>query len=267
MSGYLTCAHSCMADPAFAHVPRHVAIIMDGNGRWAKKRGLPRIEGHQRGVETVRRTIETARDFGIEYLTLYAFSVENWLRPEEEVGALMGLLEFFLKRETATLIKNKVRLRTIGRTADLPPKVQRELERTIAATADFTEHTLVLALNYGSRTEVLDAARSYAEAIAAGKVDPDDTSWETFASHLYTADIPDPDLVIRTSGETRVSNFLLMQAAYAEFVFLPIFWPDFDREAFTHAIQDFNSRERRFGRTGDQLSAETAGASPASSRG
>ena len=250
MSGYLTCAHSCMADPAFAHVPRHVAIIMDGNGRWAKKRGLPRIEGHQRGVETVRRTIETARDFGIEYLTLYAFSVENWLRPEEEVGALMGLLEFFLKRETATLIKNKVRL-----------------ERTIAATADFTEHTLVLALNYGSRTEVLDAARSYAEAIAAGKVDPDDTSWETFASHLYTADIPDPDLVIRTSGETRVSNFLLMQAAYAEFVFLPIFWPDFDREAFTHAIQDFNSRERRFGRTGDQLSAETAGASPASSRG
>lgn len=240
---------------------------MDGNGRWAKQRGLPRIEGHRRGVETVRRTIETARDFGIEYLTLYAFSVENWRRPEEEVGALMGLLEFFLKRETATLIKNKVRLRTIGRTADLPPKVQRELERTIAATADFTEHTLVLALNYGSRTEVLDAANAYAKAVATGDVDPENTNWDDFARHLYTADLPDPDLVIRTSGESRVSNFLLMQAAYAEFVFLPIFWPDFDREAFTNAIQDFNGRERRFGRTGDQLLAESVRDQPVSTRG
>lgn len=247
-----------MPDPVFAHIPRHVAIIMDGNGRWAKKRGLPRIEGHRRGVETVRRTIETARDFGIEYLTLYAFSVENWRRPEEEVGALMGLLEYFLKRETATLIKNKVRLRTIGRTSDLPPKVRRELERTIAATADFTEHTLVLALNYGSRTEVLDAARAYAEGVASGEIDPNNASWESFARHLYTVDIPDPDLVIRTSGETRVSNFLLLQAAYAEFVFLPGYWPDFDRTQFTLAIEEFNRRERRFGRTGDQLAAETS---------
>ncbi len=246
-----------MAEPTFEHVPRHVAIIMDGNGRWAKQRGLPRIEGHRRGVETVRRTMETARDLGIEYLTLYAFSVENWRRPEEEVGALMGLLEFFLKRETATLIKNKVRLRTIGRTEKLPPKVQRELEQTIVATAEFTEHTLTLALNYGSRTEVLDAARAYAASVAAGETDPTDENWESFSRHLYTADLPDPDLVIRTSGETRVSNFLLMQAAYAEFVFLPLFWPDFDRDAFIQAVTEFNNRERRFGRTGDQIATTT----------
>jgi undecaprenyl diphosphate synthase len=244
-----------MADPPFSHVPRHVAIIMDGNGRWAKQRGLPRVEGHRRGVETVRRTIETARDLGIEYLTLYAFSVENWRRPEEEVGALMNLLEYFLKRETATLIKNKVRLRTIGRTQDLPPKVRRELERTVEATADFTEHTLVLALNYGSRTEVVDAAQAYAAAVQAGTIPANDKSWASFAKHLYTADIPDPDLVIRTSGETRVSNFLLLQAAYAEFVFLPIFWPDFSRASFAEAIEEFNRRERRFGRTGDQLAS------------
>jgi undecaprenyl diphosphate synthase len=256
-----------MAETSFAHVPRHVAIIMDGNGRWAKKRGLPRIEGHRRGVEPVRRTIETARDFGIEYLTLYAFSVENWRRPEEEVGELMNLLEYFLKKETATLIKNKVRLRTIGRTDDLPSKVRRELERTIAETADFTEHTLVLALNYGSRTEVLDAVKSYTAAVTAGKIDPDATSWQSFAQHLYTADLPDPDLVIRTSGETRVSNFLLLQAAYAEFVFLPIFWPEFDRASFTKAIEDFNSRERRFGRTGDQLAAESTETKVAASHG
>ncbi|GAB5558899.1 MAG: isoprenyl transferase [Synoicihabitans sp.] len=254
-----------MADPKFATIPRHVAIIMDGNGRWAKQRGKPRIQGHRKGAETVRKTIETANELGIEYLTLYAFSVENWRRPEDEVGALMGLLEYFLKRETSTLIKNKVRLRTIGRTDELPEKVRRELERTIAATADFTEHTLVLALNYGARTEVFDAARAYAAEVASGKIDPEDQSWESFAKHLYTADIPDPDLVIRTSGEYRVSNFLLVQAAYAEFVFLPIYWPDFDRAAFHQAIAEFNGRERRFGRTGDQLAAAVP--SPATTSG
>ncbi len=226
---------------------------MDGNGRWAKQRGLPRIEGHRRGVETVRSTIETARELGIRYLTLYAFSVENWRRPQDEVGALMNLLEFFLKRETATLVKNKVQLRTIGRTADLPPVVRRELERAIAATAHFTEHTLVLALNYGSRTEVLDAAKAYAASVAAGEIADDDESWESFARHLYTADLPDPDLVIRTSGETRMSNFLLMQAAYAEFVFLPIYWPDFAKPHFEAAAQEYARRERRFGRTGEQV--------------
>ncbi len=253
-----------MADLDSARIPQHVAIIMDGNGRWAKQRGLPRIEGHRRGVETVRRTIETARDLGIRYLTLYAFSVENWRRPEEEVGGLMNLLEYFLKRETSTLIKNRVRLLTIGRTADLPAGVRRHLEQTIAATAAFTEHTLVLALNYGSRTEVLDAAKAYAAAVIAGEADPAKTNWEDFARHLYTRDLPDPDLIIRTSGEIRVSNFLLLQGAYAEFVFLPIFWPEFSREAFHEAIAEYQSRERRFGRTGEQVSgaAPSAPATP-----
>ena len=247
-----------MADHELATIPQHVAIIMDGNGRWAKERGLPRIEGHRRGVETVRSTIETARELGIRYLTLYAFSVENWQRPQDEVGALMNLLEFFLKRETATLIKNRVQLRTIGRTAGLPAVVRRELDRAITATAEFTDHTLVLALNYGSRTEVLDAAKAYAASVAAGETAPDDDTWSSFSRHLYTAEMPDPDLVIRTSGETRVSNFLLMQAAYAEFVFLPIFWPDFNKANFQAAIDDYAKRERRFGRTGDQLATSKA---------
>jgi len=242
-----------MADHEFAKIPQHVAIIMDGNGRWAKQRGLPRIEGHRRGVETVRDTIETAKELGVRYLTLYAFSVENWRRPQDEVGALMGLLEFFLKRETSTLIRNEVQLRAIGRTASLPPVVRKELERTIAATAHFTKHTLILALNYGSRTEVLDAAKAYAASVASGETSASDESWGSFSRHLYTRDLPDPDLIIRTSGETRVSNFLLMQAAYAEFVFLPIFWPDFTKSHFQAAVDDYAKRERRFGRTSDQL--------------
>lgn len=247
-----------MSLPDTTSIPAHVAIIMDGNGRWARQRGLPRIEGHRRGVETVRSTIEAVRELGIRYLTLYAFSVENWRRPQDEVGALMGLLEFFLKRETATLVKNRVRLRAIGRTQDLPPVVRNQLERAIAATADFTEHTLVLALNYGARTEVVEAARAYAAAVAAGEIAADDSSWETFQRHLYTADLPDPDLVIRTSGETRVSNFLLLQAAYAEFVFTPVLWPDFTKADLVAAIENFAARERRFGQTSDQLKTPAA---------
>ncbi|CAM3124186.1 isoprenyl transferase [Rariglobus hedericola] len=240
-----------------AQVPAHVAIIMDGNGRWAKQRGLPRIEGHRRGVETVRSIIDAAKELGIRYLTLYAFSVENWKRPQDEVGALMSLLEYFLKRETATLVKNKVRLLTIGRTQDLPEVVRRQLDAAIAATAGFTDHTLVLALNYGSRTEVIDAARAYATAVAAGEISPNDSSWETFARHLYTRDLPDPDLVIRTSGEHRVSNFLLLQAAYAEFVFTPVPWPDFTKADLVAAIEVYNKRERRFGQTSEQLKPVT----------
>ncbi|MET0262749.1 MAG: isoprenyl transferase [Rariglobus sp.] len=236
-----------------AQIPAHVAIIMDGNGRWAKQRGLPRIEGHRRGVETVRSIIDASKELGIRYLTLYAFSVENWQRPQEEVGALMSLLEFFLKRETATLVKNKVRLLTIGRTQELPEVVRRQLDAAIAATAQFTEHTLVLALNYGSRTEIVDAAQSYAAAVAAGKISPNDRSWETFSRHLYTADLPDPDLVIRTSGEYRVSNFLLLQAAYSEFVFTPVPWPDFTKADLVAAIEAYGKRERRFGKTSEQL--------------
>ena len=239
--------------PSPASIPAHVAIIMDGNGRWARQRGLPRIEGHRRGVETVRTVIEASRELGIRTLTLYAFSVENWKRPQDEIGALMGLLEYFLQKELTTLVKNKIRLLTIGRTGDLSPGVRALLRKTIEATAAFTGHTLVLALNYGARTEVVDAARAYAAAVAAGRASLDDDGWETFARHLYTAGIPDPDLVIRTSGEMRISNFLLLQAAYAEFVFTPVLWPDFTKADLAAAVETYGKRERRFGRTGEQL--------------
>lgn len=244
-----------------ANVPAHVAIIMDGNGRWAKKRGLPRIEGHRRGVETVRTVTFAARDLGVRMLTLYAFSIENWKRPQEEVGALMGLLEFYLKKELETFVRDRVRFRTIGRTDELPAGVQKLLRQTTEETKHFADYTLVLALNYGSRTEIVDAARAYAAAVAAGKEKLNDGSWSTFNRYLYTADMPEPDLVIRTSGETRISNFLLLQAAYAEFVFTPVFWPDFTKADLSAAIADYNRRERRFGLTSEQVAApaKTAG--------
>jgi len=236
-----------------AHVPTHVAIIMDGNGRWAKQRGLPRIEGHRRGVEAVRTVLDASNSLGIRYLTLYAFSAENWSRPADEVGALMTLLEFFLKRETATLVKNKVRLLTIGRTEELPESVRKHLALAKEQTAHFSDHTLVLALNYGARTEIVDAARAYAAAVAAGKEKLNDSSWATFSRYLYTADLPDPDLMIRTSGETRLSNFLLTQSAYAELVFSPVLWPDFGRNELVAALAEYAKRERRFGQTSEQL--------------
>jgi len=228
---------------------------MDGNGRWARQRGLPRIEGHRRGVETVRTTTFAARDLGVKVLTLYAFSVENWKRPKDEVGALMGLLELYLKKELKTFIRDRVRLRTIGRTHELPSGVQKLLRTSIEETKNFTDYTLVLALNYGSRSEVVDAARAYAAAVAAGTAKLNDASWESFASHLYTADLPDPDLVIRTSGENRVSNFLLLQGAYAEYVFTPVLWPDFAKADLETAIAEYARRERRYGQTSDQLKA------------
>jgi len=231
---------------------------MDGNGRWAKQRGFPRIEGHRRGVETVRTTTFAARDLGVKMLTLYAFSVENWKRPQDEVGALMGLLEYYLKKELETFVRDRVRLRTIGRTEDLPTNVQKLLRTTVEETKHFPDYTLVLALNYGARTELVDAARSYAAAVAAGKEKLNDGSWATFSRYLYTADMPDPDLVIRTSGETRISNFLLMQAAYAEFVFTPVLWPDFTKADLSAAIAEYNRRERRFGQTSEQVAKPTA---------
>lgn len=234
-------------------VPAHIAIIMDGNGRWAKARGLPRIEGHRRGVETVRTTTFAARDLGVKVLTLYAFSVENWKRPQDEVGGLMGLLEYYLKKELATFIRDRVRFRTVGRTTELPAGIQKLLAETAEATRHFTDYTLVLALNYGARTEAVDAARAYAAAVAAGRENLNDDSWATFSRYLGTADLPDPDLVIRTSGETRISNFLLLQAAYAEFYFTPTLWPDFTKADLAAAIADFNRRERRFGLTSEQL--------------
>jgi undecaprenyl diphosphate synthase len=245
---------SARPEPAVrAQVPAHIAIIMDGNGRWAKQRGLPRIEGHRRGVETVRTVTFAARDLGVRQLTLYAFSAENWNRPADEVGALMGLLEFYLKKELATFVRDRVRLRTIGRTDELPAGVQRLLKDTIEKTKDFADYTLVLALNYGARNEVVDAARAYAAAVAAGTEKLNDRSWAAFNRHLYTADMPDPDLVIRTSGETRISNFLLLQAAYAEFIFTPILWPDFTKADLAAAIAEYAQRERRYGQTSEQV--------------
>jgi undecaprenyl diphosphate synthase len=241
-----------------ANIPQHVAIIMDGNGRWAKQRGLPRIEGHRRGVEAVRTATYAARDLGVRMLTLYAFSAENWNRPKDEVGALMGLLELYLRKELETFVRDKVRLRTIGRTGELPEGVQRSLAATIEKTKGFTDYTLVLALNYGSRTELVDAARAYAAAVAAGQEKLNDASYEAIAKHLYTAGMPDPDLVIRTSGETRVSNFLLLQAAYAEFVFTPVLWPDFAKDDLAAAIAEYARRERRYGKTSEQLRPQPA---------
>jgi undecaprenyl diphosphate synthase len=236
-----------------AKVPQHVAINKDGNGRWAKQRGLPRLEGHRRGVETVRTVVDAARELGIRYITLYAFSAENWKRPPDEVSGLMGLLDYFLKRELDNLIKNRVRLLTIGRTAELPANVQRELTRVIDATKDFKEWTLVLALNYGSRTEVADAARDYAAAVQAGREKLADASWDRFNRYLYTADIPEPDLLIRTSGEQRISNFLLLQCAYAEMVFTPVHWPEFGRNDLQAAVDQYQRRERRYGLTTEQI--------------
>jgi undecaprenyl diphosphate synthase len=238
---------------AHRNIPRHVAIIMDGNGRWAGQRGLPRIEGHRRGVETVRGIVEAAGKEKVPYLTLFAFSVENWKRPRAEVSALMLLLERFLRRETEELIRQKIRLHTIGRTDELPAKVQRELVRAKEATAAFKDWHLILALNYGSRTEVADAAAAYARAVTAGREDPAECTWEGFSRYLYTDGIPDPDLIIRTSGEYRVSNFLLMQGAYSEMIFSPRLWPDFTPQDFRAALDEYAGRERRFGLTGEQL--------------
>ncbi|RRK01498.1 di-trans,poly-cis-decaprenylcistransferase [Opitutaceae bacterium TAV4] len=237
--------------------PVHVAIIMDGNGRWARQRGLPRLEGHRRGADAVRAAIEGAQAQGIRYLTLYAFSSENWKRPQDEVGGLMNLLEHFLKRETKTLVKNRIRLRTIGRTDALPPPVRAQLAAAIEATAPFTEHTLILALNYGSRIELTDTVRRIAVDAAAGTLTPDAITWDAIAARLDTADIPDPDLVIRTSGEMRISNFLLLQAAYAEFIFTPVLWPDFRETDLAAAVAEYHRRERRFGCTGEQINASS----------
>ncbi len=237
----------------FADFPRHVAIIMDGNGRWAKERGMPREEGHRQGVENVKRVVECARDMDLEYLTLYAFSVENWNRPKLEVNALMRLLESFLKSQTKDLMEKEIRFRVAGRLEELPKRVRKRLEDTIVKTAGFSRWNLTLALNYGSRTELLDAVKNYSKAVVAGEQDPENLDWNILSQFLYTHDIPDPDLVIRTSGEFRISNFLLLQSAYAEYFFAEENWPDFGPDAFKAAIHSYMKRERRFGMTSDQV--------------
>ena len=231
-------------------VPTHVAIIMDGNGRWARERGLPRIKGHEAGAESVRAVIRACRDAGVRYLTLYAFSVENWTRPEAEVRGLMALLRRFLTREEAELHRRKVRLRVIGRMEDLSLAVRRGLRRVMAATESYTEGTLVLALSYGGRTEIAEAARRIAVDVEAGRVKAADVDERLLARYLYAPDIPDPDLMIRTSGELRLSNFLLWQLSYAELYFTDVLWPDFREEQFKEAIRAYGRRQRRFGGVG-----------------
>jgi len=227
--------------------PTHIAVIMDGNGRWAEARGLPRIAGHKRGAEAVRRTLEAAAQMGVSYLTLFGFSSENWNRPEGEVGDLMGLLRLYLQSEIDALNDNGVRLRVIGDRSRFDRDIVRLIDRAEAETAGNSRITLVLALSYGGRQEIVEAARHLAREAAAGAVDPESIDETTFADSLETAGIPDPDLLIRTSGEQRISNFLLWQLAYTELVFTDVQWPDFCEAELAAAIDTFNRRERRYG--------------------
>lgn len=228
-------------------VPRHIAIIMDGNGRWAQSRGLPRIEGHRRGVEALRRTVDAAGALGVSYLTVYSFSIENWRRPAAEISDLMGLIKFFIRRDLAELHRHGVRVRVIGAPDDVPPDVGALLHEAQETTANNQGLQLIIAFNYGARQEIVQATRRLAEAVAAGTMRPEDVTEEAFSKRLYTADIPDPDLIIRTSGELRLSNFLLWQSAYTEFVFTPVLWPDFGCADLEAACQEFQTRERRYG--------------------
>ncbi len=228
-------------------LPVHVAIIMDGNGRWAAARHLPRVAGHRAGAQAVRRTIEAAIKHGIAWLTLYAFSSENWHRPEDEVSDLTGLLRHYLRHEVAELHREHVRLRAIGDRVRFGPEIARELAQAEALTAGNARLNLTVALSYGGRSEIVAAARAVAEAVAAGRLAPDALTEEAFSGFLFTAGMPDPDLVIRTSGERRVSNFLLWQAAYAEYLFPEVLWPDFGAAHFESALADFATRDRRYG--------------------
>jgi len=234
-------------------LPKHVAVIMDGNGRWAKKQGKMRVFGHRKGVKAVREVIEGAAEIGIKFLTLYAFSTENWNRPKYEVDALMSLLLSSLKDELSTLQKNNIKLEVIGDISQLPEKNQKELQQVIDQTKNNTRMTLVLALSYGSKLEILNAVRNISEKVKNGELEVSDIDENTISKNLYTAEIPDVDLLIRTSGETRISNFLLWQIAYAELFFLEKLWPDFDRTDLFNTILDYQNRERRFGKTSEQL--------------
>jgi len=235
-------------------VPQHVAIIMDGNGRWAAARGLPRVEGHRRGVEALRKTVRAAGDMGIRCLTIFSFSSENWQRPASEVRDLMGLLRLFIRKDLAELHGNGVRVRVIGERKSLDPDIRRLLEEAEELTRANTNLLLVVAFNYGARDEIARAVQRIAANVASGVVKPDAITEEMIGQHLDAPDIADPDLIIRTSGEQRLSNFLLWQAAYSELVFTPVYWPDFDRAALEAAIEEYRRRERRFG----GLAARTA---------
>ena len=234
-------------------LPHHIAIIMDGNGRWAKKKFLNRISGHIKGVNAVREVVTACRELGIKVLTLYAFSIENWKRPTDEVNALMGLLKEYLQKECEEMIQNNIRLNVIGRIDDLPLDVQTTLRETIKKTGDCDEMVLNLALSYGGRSEILHAVQGIISDLEKGKVKPEEITVQRFPEYLWTRGIPDPDLLIRTSGEFRVSNFLLWQIAYTELYVTDTLWPDFERKELLKAIADYQSRERRFGLTSEQL--------------
>lgn len=237
-----------MSQPdASAALPRHVAIIMDGNGRWAAARGLSRIEGHKKGAEAAQRTVEAARDLGIRYVTLFGFSSENWNRPADEVEGLMGLLRYYLKKETDQLHKTGARLRVIGDRARLPRDIVEMIVQAEDVTKDNDGLTVVIALSYGGRQDIVFAAREIAQAAAAGKIAPDSVSEDVFSTYLMTAGLPDPDLMIRTSGENRISNFLLWQLAYTEMFFTNTLWPDFSRVDMEAALAFYAGRERRYG--------------------
>jgi undecaprenyl diphosphate synthase len=232
-----------------ANVPQHVAIIMDGNGRWAQQRGLPRIKGHEQGAESVRAVLRAAKQAGVKFLTLYAFSTENWIRPKDEVDGLMNLLAIFMDRYEDELLKNKIRLRVMGQIERLPEKVQKKLAKVMETSAQDYEYTLIVALSYGSRTEIAEAAKAIASKAAKGELDPETVNEATVAQHLYLPDVPDPELMIRTSGELRLSNFLLWQLSYAELYVTDVFWPDFREQEFFKALEAFNQRGRRYGGT------------------
>ncbi|MCE2707250.1 MAG: isoprenyl transferase [Bacteroidota bacterium] len=238
-----------------SNLPRHIAIIMDGNGRWAKKKGAMRIFGHRNAIQAVRESIEGAAELGIEYLTLFSFSTENWSRPQEEVKALMELLVQTILAEVSQMMKNNIRLNAIGDLASLPGQAHEKLVETMQKTSTNTGLTVTLALSYSGQWELTEAAKRIAQKVSEGKLKPEEISQETLANHLDTAGIPDPELMIRTSGEFRISNFLLWQLAYTEMVFTPVLWPDFRKEDLFAAIDDFQKRERRFGKTGEQVNS------------
>ena len=248
--------------PDRTRLPRHVAIIMDGNGRWAQRRGLLRIRGHVAGVESVRTIVRLARKLGVSYLTLFAFSEENWQRPALEIRALMALLRRYLQRELAEMQDNQIALNAIGNLTQLPAAVQRELVATEAATATGAQMVLTLALSYGGRSEIVQAAQALAREVQAGLLKPEQIDAALFARYLYTADLPDPDLVIRTSGEYRLSNFLLWQSAYTELYVTDTLWPDFREDAFHAALEAYRQRERRFGLTQEQIEAQAISEQP-----
>lgn len=235
------------------NIPKHVAVIMDGNGRWAKKQGKIRVFGHKKGVKSVRETVEGAAEIGVKYLTLYAFSTENWNRPQGEVNTLMSLLFSSLKSELETLTKNNIKLKVIGDISKLPLKNQEELNSVIAKTKSNDRMTLILALNYGARMEVTEAVKKIASKVKEGELNIGNIDYKTIENNLYTKGIPDVDLMIRTSGESRISNFLLLQLAYAELYFINILWPDFRKNDLFEVILDYQNRERRYGKISEQL--------------